>query len=218
MNVSAEHQPVSRRGFCLILSSPSGAGKTTLAKMLVASDPKISLSVSVTTRAPRPNETHGEDYFFVSRAEFLAMKEAGGLVEWAEVFGNLYGTPRAPLEVGLAGGNDKLLDIDWQGAASIAKAMPEDVSRVFILPPSRAELIRRIHGRGTDSDEVIAKRLAGADLEMAHWEHYDYVIVNRDIDASLDILRAILTAERNKRARLVLKPFVQTLLAPRQGE
>jgi guanylate kinase len=186
---------------CLILSSPSGAGKTTLARALLASDGQLAVSVSVTTRTPRAGEKDGADYFFVSPERFEAMRGGGELLEWAPVHGNFYGTPAEPVRQALAEGRDMLFDVDWQGGAQIASHLPGDTVRVFILPPSQEELSRRIHGRGTDTLEAIERRLAGAAAEIAHWHEYDYVIVNRDIEESLPVLKAILAAERHKAQR-----------------
>jgi len=209
---SASH--ATRRGVCLILSSPSGAGKTTLAKALLASEAGLAHSVSVTTRPPRQGETEGADYFFVSKDHFEAMRERGDLLEWAQVFGNFYGTPGRPVKEALAQGKDILFVIDWQGAASIASLLPDDTVRVFILPPSGEELARRIHARGTDAKEVIAGRLDAAAAEISHWNDYDYVLVNRDIQESLSALKAILQAERHRRHRQHgLPEFVLSLIA-----
>ena len=197
---SASDAP-SRRGFCLILSSPSGAGKTTLARALLTSETGLTNSISVTTRPPRPGEAHGVDYFFVAREEFEAMRERGELLEWAQVFGNSYGTPVQPVREALAHGKDIIFDVDWQGAASIASLLPGDTVRVFILPPSAEELSRRIHARRTDAKDVIQGRLKAAAVEISHWGEYDYVLVNNDIQESLSALRAILHAERHKRQR-----------------
>jgi guanylate kinase len=191
----------SRRGLCLILSSPSGAGKTTLARALLASDAGLTSSVSVTTRPPRAGEVEGESYFFVSIERFEAMRGGGELLESAQVFGNFYGTPAQPVKDALAKGKDIIFDVDWQGAASIASILPEDTVRVFILPPSGEELSRRIHTRGTDAKEVIENRLRAAAQEISHWNEYDYVLVNRDVEESLSALKAILQAERLKRPR-----------------
>jgi guanylate kinase len=205
-----------RRGVCLILSSPSGAGKTTLAKALLAAEPETVLSVSATTREPRPGEQDGVDYVFVSRARFRDMERDKELLEWAEVFGNLYGTPALPLLAHLDSGIDVVCDVDWQGARSISAAIPHDAVRIFILPPSRAELERRLRLRASDSEAVIARRLAGASEEMSHWYEYDYVIVHRAVDTSLATLRAILSAERVKRHRQPdLGPFVGRLSCDR---
>ena len=191
----------SRRGLCLILSSPSGAGKTTLARALLASDAGLISSVSVTTRPPRAGEVEGESYFFVTTARFEAMRVGGELLKSAEVFGNFYGTPAQPVKEALTQGKDIVFDVDWQGAASIASILPEDTVRVFILPPSAEELARRIHTRGTDAKEVIENRLRAAAQEISHWNEYDYVLVNRDVEESLAALKAVLQAERLRRSR-----------------
>jgi guanylate kinase len=204
---------IERRGFLLILSSPSGAGKTTLTRLLLERDPSLSLSVSVTTRPPRANEIEGVHYFFVAPDRFAEMRDRGELLEWAEVFGRNYGTPRAPVETMLAQGRDMVFDIDWQGCRTLSALMPEECVRVFILPPSRAELERRIRNRGTDAPQVIEARLLEADEEMAHWREYDYVIVNSDLGQSLDCLMGIVRAERCRRARLGGLPgFVNGLM------
>jgi len=191
----------ARKGLMLVLSSPSGAGKTSLARRLVEEEAGIAPSISVTTRPKRANETDGVDYIFKSREQFAAMRDAGELLEWAEVFGNLYGTPKAPVENALATGNDVLFDIDWQGGEQLRAAAPEDVACVFILPPSVAALRQRLKTRALDSPEVIAQRLAGAGREVAAWRDYTYVIVNADFEESLASLRAILRAERLRRSR-----------------
>jgi guanylate kinase len=210
--VSNAGQSLSRRGLCLILSSPSGAGKTTLARLLLASDDALRSSISVTTREPRPREKDGVDYCFVSRKQFEDLKTSGELLEWAEVFGNLYGTPAEPAKAALLEGRDILFDVDWQGAASIAALLPKDVVRVFILPPSAEELARRIHSRASESARQIETRLKGAAVEIDHWTDYDYVLVNRNIDECLAALKAILTAERLRRHRQVgLTDFVPAL-------
>jgi guanylate kinase len=185
----------------LILSSPSGAGKTTLSRRLREADSNMRLSISVTTRAPRPGEVHGEHYLFATREEFAAMRERGEFLEWAEVFGNSYGTPRAPVSAALEGGRDVMFDIDWQGARQIVGQMPADVVSVFILPPSRATLRQRLHTRAADTEEVIAVRQAAADAEMSHWREYQYVLVNDDLETCFQSLAAILAAERLKRER-----------------
>jgi guanylate kinase len=203
---------MARRGLLLILSSPSGAGKSTLTKRLMAWDPSIRFSVSATTRAPRPGEVDGRDYFFRSREAFEAMVAAGQMLEHAEVFGNLYGSPRVPVETAMDEGRDTVFDIDWQGGQQIKQAMRDDVVSIFILPPSIAELENRLRGRAQDSDEVIAGRMAKSRDEISHWAEYDYVLVNRDLDAAEDELRAIVRAERLRRERQPdLSDFVRTL-------
>lgn len=194
---------VARRGLMFILSSPSGAGKTTLADQLLKKDGDITLSVSATTRPPRAGEVHGEDYFFVSEKEFIRMRDNGQFLEWANVFGNLYGTPRGLVEENLRNGKDVLFDIDWQGAQQLDQVARDDVVKVFILPPSRAELERRLRKRAADPEEVVLKRMAKADAEMSHWAEYDYVIVNYDLDQSEELLRSILFGERLKRRRQI---------------
>lgn len=205
----------ARRGMMLVLSSPSGGGKTTLARMLIEAEAsRCCLSISVTTRAPRPGEEEGKDYVFVSRAEFEARRASGHFLEWAEVFGQLYGTPRESVEAALAAGHDIVFDIDWQGARQLYASAPGDVVRVFILPPSRAALAARLQSRASDPPEVVAMRLAGAAEEIAHWREYDYVLVNRDLEESFAALRAILIAERSKRERNPgLERLVRDLLA-----
>ena len=205
---------VHRRGLLLVLSSPSGAGKTTLARRLLADDPQIAMSVSVTTRAPRPGEVDGRDYFFLDEPRFLAMREAGELLEWARVFDNHYGTPRKAVETAIEAGRDVLFDIDWQGAQQLEEKLPQDLVRVFILPPSANDLAQRLAARGQDSAEVVARRMAAASAEISHWPEYDYVIINADLEASSASLRAILTAERLKRERqLGLMDFVRSVQA-----
>jgi guanylate kinase len=204
-----------RRGLCLILSSPSGAGKTTLARLLLASDASLGHSVSVTTRPARAQEADGVDYYFVTRDRFEAMRDAGELLEWAEVFGNFYGTPAEPVKAALTEGRDMLFDVDWQGASSIAALLPEDAVRIFILPPSGEELSRRIYSRGTDPEHVIEARLEGAEAEISHWGDYDYVLVNRNVEDSLAVLRGIVTAERHRRHRQVgLRSLIAQLSPP----
>ena len=192
---------ISRRGLMFVLSSPSGAGKTTLSRMLLETDPNVMMSVSATTRAPRPGEEHGKDYYFVFTEDFGLMVNRGELLEHAKVFGNYYGTPKAPVDDALAAGRDVLFDIDWQGTQQLEQNAATDLVRVFILPPSTMELERRLRARAQDSDEVVAGRMAKASEEMSHWAEYDYVIVNNDVASSFDQLKAILTAERLKRAR-----------------
>jgi guanylate kinase len=209
----ASHRP-TRRGLMFVLSSPSGAGKTTLSRRLMADDPEITLSVSATTRPPRANETEGVDYYFVSPERFAEMVAGDALLEWATVFGNRYGTPRAPVEAALQAGRDVLFDIDWQGTQQLQQTdAASDLVRVFILPPDLDELERRLHGRATDAAEVIAGRMARARDEISHWGEYDYILVNDDADTCLDELRAILMAERLRRKRqLGLADFVRGML------
>ncbi|MET4632459.1 guanylate kinase [Kaistia defluvii] len=203
----------SRRGLMLVLSSPSGAGKSTIARHLMAEDKDIVLSVSVTTRARRPSEIDGVHYHFIDQATFNKLRDRGELLEWAEVHGNCYGTPRAPVEAWLTSGKDVLFDIDWQGADQVAKAMPEDLVRIFVLPPTMAELASRLVRRAEDAPDVIAKRLANARAEIQHWRDYDYVLINKDLQTSLEKAQAILYAERMRRARTTwLEGFVADLL------
>jgi guanylate kinase len=203
---------IARRGVLLVLSSPSGAGKTTLSRVLLDGDCGIRLSISVTTRKPRPGEEDGKDYIFVDEARFETMRKKGDLLEWAKVFGNSYGTPRAPVEAAIARGEDVLFDIDWQGAQQLAEKMAGDLVRVFILPPSGAVLETRLRGRAQDPPEIVAKRMAEASSEISHWAEYDYVIVNADLETSISGLKAILAAERLKRERLLgLSQFVRDL-------
>ena len=193
---------MARRGLLLILSSPSGAGKSTLAKALMAWDPTLSFSVSATTRSPRAGERDGTEYYFKARQEFEAMVKSGDMLEHAEVFGNLYGSPRAPVEHAMTEGRDTLFDIDWQGGQQIRNsALGRDVVSVFVLPPSIAELERRLRTRAQDSAEVIAGRMAKSQSEISHWAEYDYVIVNRDLDTAFADLVTLLQAERLKRDR-----------------
>jgi len=203
----------SRRGLLIILSSPSGAGKTTIARRLLASDPAIRFSVSATTRAPRPGEADGREYHFVDRSAFEAMVDRGDLLEHAEVFGNLYGSPRAPVAAAIADGRDTLFDIDWQGGQQIRNSpLGNEVVSVFILPPSLAELQRRLKARAQDSDEVIRGRMARSMAEASHWAEYDYVLINRDLDETEANVRAIVAAERLRRDRQPgLSGFVRAL-------
>jgi guanylate kinase len=195
-------QRPSRRGLLLILSSPSGAGKSTLARRLMEWDPALRFSVSATTRAPRPGEVDGREYYFKARADFEAMVAAGEMLEHAEVFGNFYGSPKGPVEAAMTEGRDTLFDIDWQGGQQIRNSsLGRDVVSVFVLPPSIAELERRLRGRAQDSDEVIASRMAKSQSEISHWAEYDYVIVNNDIDMAFNDLLTILQAERMRRDR-----------------
>ncbi len=202
-----------RRGLLLVISSPSGAGKTSLSRRLAAAHAEIALSVSATTRAARPGEADGREYHFVSREAFDREAAAEAYLEWAEVHEHRYGTPRAPVEAALAAGRDVLFDIDWQGAAAIAEALPEDTVRLFILPPSMAALADRLHGRAQDAHDVIARRLARARGEIAHWREYDYVIVNEDFDRAYVEIEAIYLAERQRRERNPwLEGFVDGLM------
>lgn len=201
-----------RRGLMFILSSPSGAGKTTLSRMLLARDPEIRLSVSATTRPPRPNEVDGVHYHFVTPEQFDQMVEEDDFYEWAHVFGHRYGTPKGLIRAGLKQGQDFLFDIDWQGTQQLAQAMEEDLVRIFILPPSAEELRERLIGRAQDSASTVARRMAKAADEISHWPEYDYVIVNDDIDVSDAEITAILRAERLRRRRRVgLTQFVREL-------
>jgi len=211
-----EDGTVARRGLMLVLSSPSGTGKTTLSRRLLEVDPAVQLSVSATTRPQRPAEVDGRDYHFVDRKRFDEMVRKGEMLEWAEVFGNRYGTPRAPVEEALARGQDVLFDIDWQGTQQLRDKVSKDFVSVFLLPPSVPELERRLTTRAQDSDDVIRGRMAKASDEMSHWAEYDYIIVNHDIDSSVENVRAILRAERLRRQRQIgLTDFVKGL---REGQ
>ncbi|NYZ14899.1 guanylate kinase [Azospirillum sp. RWY-5-1] len=203
---------IGRRGLMLVLSSPSGAGKTTISRRLLDRDPGITMSVSVTTRPMRPGEVPGTDYYFVDQPEFKRMAEGRELLEWANVFGNFYGTPRGPVEGALREGRDVLFDIDWQGTQQLAENARDDLVSIFVLPPSAAELERRLRARAQDSAEVIAHRMAKASDEMSHWAEYDYVIVNHDVDESVLSVQSILRAERLRRRRQIgLSDYVKTL-------
>ena len=203
---------LARRGVLYILSSPSGAGKTTLARRLIAADPGIAMSVSVTTRKPRPGERDGVDYFFVTPERFEDMKANGDLLEWARVFDNSYGTPRAAVMAAIDQGKDVLFDIDWQGAQQLSEKMKGDVVRVFVLPPSGQVLEQRLKSRAQDPADIVAKRMAAASAEISHWAEYDYVIVNSDLEDSVRAVTAILLAERLKRERLLgLSAFVRDM-------
>lgn len=212
----SDHNPfrIRRRGLMLVLSSPSGAGKSTIARAILESDPDIAMSVSATTRPMRPGEVEGRDYHFIDRTEFDLMVNRGQFLEHAKVFDNYYGTPRKPVMDALASGHDIMFDIDWQGTQQLEENALEDLVRVFILPPSSHELERRLNTRAQDSQEVIARRMSKAADEMSHYTEYDWVIVNHDIDQSVDNVRAILRSERLKRKRqLGLGDFVKGLRA-----
>ncbi|WP_291853742.1 guanylate kinase [Bradyrhizobium sp.] len=203
---------VERRGLMFVLSSPSGAGKTTLSRLLTERMPDLKMSVSATTRPMRPGEVEGRDYFFVDKARFEAMAGQGDLLEWATVFDNRYGTPRAPVEAALAAGQDVLFDIDWQGTQQLREKARADVVSVFILPPSAADLEKRLHTRAQDSDEVIRGRMSRASHELSHWAEYDYIVVNQDVDQAFAEIQSILRAERLKRERRTgLTGFVRNL-------
>jgi guanylate kinase len=205
---------IGRRGLMLVLSSPSGAGKTTISRKLLAIErERMLLSVSVTTRAPRPGEVEGRDYYFIDKATFAAMVAKGELLEHANVFGNMYGTPRAAVDAALAKGTDVLFDIDWQGTQQLRERARIDVVSIFVLPPDMATLEKRLRQRAQDSEEVVQGRMAKAADEMSHWAEYDYIVVNRDIEACTDQVRGILIAERLKRDRQIgLGDFVRGLM------
>ena len=214
MDPSSKQQR-SRRGLLIVLSSPSGAGKSTISKMLLEADGNVTMSVSATTRPKRPGETDDVDYHFVDEAEFDRMIAAGEFVEWAYVFGYRYGTPKAPVKQALRQGRDILFDIDWQGARQLEPDFGEHLVTIFLLPPSMEELERRLRARGTDSEEVIIGRMRRAADEIDHWAEYQYVLVNRDMDECLEQVRAIVSAERSKRVRQTdLNPFVRDLIGP----
>ncbi len=205
---------IARRGLMLVLSSPSGAGKTTLSRMLLKADRNVELSVSVTTRPQRRSEVDGRDYHFIDLHRFEAMVKSGKLLEWAEVFGHCYGTPRRPVEKALQAGRDVLFDLDWQGTQQLSEKARDDLVSVFILPPTVKELEHRLKRRAQDSRDIIGSRMAKAADEMCHWPEYDYVIVNRDKDEAFAEVKAILAAERLKRERQIgLSSFVRALQA-----
>jgi guanylate kinase len=209
----SEQPEISRRGIMMVLSSPSGAGKTTLTRNLLEREEKVALSISVTTRPRRASEIEGTHYFFKTKREFELMRDSGDLLEWAEVHSNYYGTPREPVEKALADGRDVLFDIDWQGTRQLLDKMRDDVVTVFVLPPSADELKARLERRAEDSAAVIAHRLQNAVEEISHWREYDYILVNRDLNESFARLRAILTAERLKRVKMLdLEPFAEKIL------
>jgi len=203
---------VDRRGLMFVLSSPSGAGKTTLSRLLIERMAGLKMSVSATTRAKRPGEVEGRDYLFVDKARFEDMVKRNELLEWATVFDNRYGTPRAPVETALSKGEDVLFDIDWQGTQQLREKARADVVSVFILPPSAADLEKRLHSRAQDSREVIRGRMSRASHEMSHWAEYDYIVINHEIDAAFAEVQSILKAERLKRERRIgLTGFVREL-------
>jgi guanylate kinase len=205
---------VARRGLMLVLSSPSGAGKTTLSRLLLAADRNVELSISVTTRPRRLSEVDGRDYHFIDQRKFDAMVRSGELLEWANVFGHSYGTPREPVERALAEGRDVLFDIDWQGSRQLIKKCRAEVVTIFILPPSLVELDRRLQRRAEDTDDIIRKRMEKATDELAHWQEYDYVIINHDLERAFADVRTVLAAERLRRERQTgLPDFVRTLQA-----
>ena len=203
---------VERRGLMFVLSSPSGAGKTTLSRMLIERTAGLKMSVSATTRPMRPGEVDGRDYFFVDKVRFEQMTKQGELLEWATVFDNRYGTPRMPVEAALSAGQDVLFDIDWQGTQQLREKARADVVSVFILPPSAADLERRLHTRAQDSEQVILGRMSRAAHEMSHWAEYDYIVINHDVDEAFAEVQSILKAERLKRERRTgLTNFVRAL-------
>jgi guanylate kinase len=213
LNRPATAAVIARRGLLLVLSSPSGAGKTTLSRRLLEADRNVTMSISVTTRPKRAGEIDGRDYHFISRDRFAAMRDAGELLEWAEVFGCDYGTPRKAVENALAKGRDVLFDIDWQGTQQLVQALQDDVVRIFILPPSAEALRDRLVKRAQDSALVVAKRMAEASQEISHWAEYDYVIINDDLKTADREIASILAAERLKRKRRIgLTGFVRSLV------
>lgn len=204
---------IARRGLMFVLSSPSGAGKTTISRRLLETEPNLELSISATTRTKRPSEVDGQDYRFITKAQYDRMVSREEFLEHAEVFGNFYGTPRDPVEEALAGGKDVLFDIDWQGANQLRQAKPDDVVSVFILPPSRKELEDRLRRRAEDPDDVVQARMAKASGEIEHYRDYDHVVINEDVGRAIDQVRAILVAARLERSRQTgLDEFVNTLL------
>lgn len=208
-----------RRGILFVVSSPSGAGKSTISRRLLEGDKELTMSVSATTRPPRPGEVDGKDYHFVTLDHFREMVAGHEFLEWAHVFGNRYGTPRAAVEEALASGRDVLFDIDWQGAQQLYQRAGGDVVRVFIFPPSMAELERRLRARATDSEEVIQGRMSRAAAEISHWDGYDYVLVNDDVDRCYEDVKTILAAERLKRSRQTgLIGYVRKLMTEGSGD
>ena len=207
-----DEMKANRRGIMVVLSSPSGAGKTTLTRKLLKENPDMAMSVSATTRQPRPGETDGEDYFFISKNKFTDMVDDDAFLEYAKVFDNFYGTPRAPVEQALGDGRDVVFDIDWQGAQQLTQAAADDLVKIFILPPNMVELEKRLRTRAQDSDEVIAKRMSKSENEISHWPEYDYVIVNENIETAMTELRTIVASERMRRRRQPwLGGFVKSL-------
>jgi guanylate kinase len=203
---------IARRGILLVLSSPSGAGKSTIARAMLDREPELEFSVSVTTRKPRAGEADRHDYHFIDRAHFDRMEKEGALLEHASVFGNFYGTPRAPIDAALAAGRDVILDLDWQGTQQLKQAMRADVVSVFILPPDHATLEKRLRTRAQDSEEVVRARMVKSAEETSHWPEYDYIVVNETLEESVGKVAAILIAERSKRERLAgLADFVNRL-------
>ncbi len=213
MDLDQAGSRIRRRGLMLVISSPSGAGKSTIARNLLEHDQGLELSVSVTTRARRASEIDGVHYHFINKREFDRLKDSDALLEWAEVHGNFYGTPREPAEIAMAQGRDMLFDIDWQGAVQLNEKMRADIISVFILPPSMAELKARLKRRAEDSDATIEKRLTNARVEIEHWREYDFVVINDDLDRAYSEVKSIVTAERLRRDRRPgLFDFVTRLL------
>ncbi len=218
-SMNANEVEAQRRGLMLVLSSPSGAGKSTIARRLLGADANIDLSVSVTTRPRRPSEIDGVHYHFVTSEGFAKMRDGGELLEWAEVHGNFYGTPRAPVELALSNGKDVLFDIDIQGTFQLYEQAREDVVSIFILPPSIAEMKSRLHGRAEDVEEVILKRLETAVGEMRHWSEYDYIIVNDELERAYESARSILVAERLKQSRsTAIAPHIEGMVSDLKRE
>ncbi|MGB5484315.1 guanylate kinase [Parasphingorhabdus sp.] len=212
--IDNDHRELSRRGLLFVLSSPSGAGKSTLASMLLEADEEIAMSVSVTTRQKRPGEEHGKDYYFVDGDEFEEMVADHSFLEYATVFGNRYATPAAPVQQSLADGQDVLFDIDWQGTQQLYQRAGQDVVRVFILPPTLDELRKRLESRNTDAPDIIESRMQRATSEISHWDGYDYVLINDDLDACFAKVKQILATERMRRLRQTgLIGFVRDLMA-----
>jgi guanylate kinase len=216
--MSSSRHPTSRRGVCLVLAAAPGGGKTSISRALLAEEPELMLSISATTRVPRPGEQEGVHYFFQAAEQFAAGVAAGAFLEHATFLGRSYGTPRAPVEAALAAGRDVLFDIEWQGHRLLKAAMPEDVVGIFLLPPTLAELERRLRGRGQDEEAEIAKRMAASREEMRHWDEFDHVLVNDDFATTVAAARAVLHAARTRRHRLPWLPgFVAGLLGPGNG-